>query len=85
MRLGKHNLAGGGAGLAVGADVRTSAQAAGAGRETRAGMARRPRPLEHRAFVRHEEWRFDGAAAGRFEHRPGFGRRYYVGGTGGPW
>src|SRR5882672_5097124 len=40
-----HNLAGVGAGLAVGADARHERPGAVAGRETRAGLARRPHPL----------------------------------------
>ncbi len=34
--------------------------------------------IEHRAFVRHEDWHFDRGRGWRFEHRPGFWSPYYV-------
>jgi hypothetical protein len=34
--------------------------------------------IEHRAFVRHEDWRFDRGRGWRLEHRPGFWSPYYV-------
>jgi hypothetical protein len=34
--------------------------------------------IEHRAFVRHEDWHFDRGHGWRFERRPGFWSPYYV-------
>lgn len=65
-------------GLLSGLTLATTAQAQW--RDERHGPVLRDERarIEHRAFVRHEDWHFDRGRGWRFEHRPGFWSPYYV-------
>src|SRR6267142_4041893 len=79
MRLGKRTILQASVlGLLSGLTLVTSAQAQW--RDERHGPAWRDdhARFEHRASVRHEDWRFDRGRGWRFEHRPGFWSPYYV-------
>ena len=79
MRLGKSSiLTMSMLGLLSGLTLATTAQAQW--RDDRHGPVFRDERarIEHRAFVRHEDWHFDRGHGWRFEHRPGFWSPYYV-------
>ena len=79
MRLGKSSiLTMSMLGLLSGLTLATTAQAQW--RDERPGPVFRDERarIEHRAFVRHDDWHFDRGRGWRFEHRPGFWSPYYV-------
>ena len=79
MRLGKSRIPTMSMlGLLSGLTLATTAQAQW--RDERHGPVFRDERarIEHRAFVRHEDWHFDRGRGWRFEHRPGFWSPYYV-------